>query len=233
MRLTIITFLILFSYPSVAQVSFFKNADEFLNENVANGRVDYGRIKSNQDELKLLVDQIAAFDLKDQEPQTVKAFLINTYNLLVIKQVVDLYPIPGPLSVPNFFNGIKHEVGGKKMTLDQLEKGTLLKEFPDARIHFAVVCAAVGCPTIYEGAFTPENVENLLTERTRYTLNRNDFIKQTGKKIELSQIFNWYKKDFESKGSGLIDFINQYRDEPLPIDAKTTFYEYDWTLNDK
>ena len=81
--------------------------------------------------------------------------------------------------------------------------------------------------------FTPENVENLLDDRTRNAMNDDYFTRFDGKKLELSQIFNWYNGDFKSKGSDLIDFVNQYRSEHIPSGTPTLYYEYDWNLNKK
>ncbi len=213
------------------QESYFELADNFFNKYVENGLVDYESLVKNPEDLNKLYKEVGEMDLAAKQQEFEKAFYINVYNILVIKQVVDLYPIKSPLENGKFFNAIKHSVAGKKLTLDGIEKGTLLKKYPDPRIHFAVVCAAIGCPPIHNKAFTPENVENLLSERTRYALNNDYFTRVSDKKAELSQIFNWYKNDFVSKNASLIDFVNQYRIEKIPADTKVGYYEYDWNLN--
>ena len=230
----LITFILLNFFNGPQQMEpFFKSADSFFAKYVENGRVDYSSLVNNSQDLDQIYEQVQAMDLSGKSPEFEKAFYINAYNLLVIKQVVDLYPIKSPLENGKFFNGIKHTVAGEKLTLDGIEKGTLLKKYPDARIHFAVVCAAVGCPPIHNRAFTPENVEQLLTERTTYAMNDTYFTRVSTNKAELSQIFNWYNKDFVSKGSDLIGFVNLYRDEKISEKAKISYYEYDWNLNSK
>ena len=216
-----------------AQTDFFQATDAFLSKNVENGRVDYESIVKNPSELNNLYKQVENIDLAGKSAEFEKSFYINAYNILVIKQVVDLYPIKSPLENGKFFNGIKHVVAGKKLTLDGLEKGTLYKKYPDPRIHFAVVCAAVGCPPIHDEAFTPDNLESLLTERTANALNDDYFTRVSGNKVQLSQIFNWYNGDFVSKKLGLVDYVNQYRTEKLPEKSKVSYYEYDWNLNKK
>ena len=213
--------------------SFFESADQFFKTYVNDGRVDYQRLVDDPTDLDDLYYQINQLDLKGKSESFEKAFYINAYNILVIKQVVDLYPIKSPLENNGFFNATRHVVAGKKKTLDGVEKETLLKKYPDPRIHFAVVCAAVGCPPIYSGAFTPGNVDQLLEERTKYALNDDYFTRASENKLELSQIFNWYKSDFITKGAGLRDFVNQYRTNKIPEGVKVSFYEYDWNLNIK
>ena len=232
-RLTLTIALFLTAFSSEAQDAFFEDTDRFLQKYVADGRVDYESLVKNPQELNALYAQVEKIDLAGKSSDFEKAFYINAYNILVISQVVKMYPIKSPLENGKFFNGIKHTVADKKLTLDGLEKETLLKKYPDPRIHFAVVCAAVGCPPIYERAFTPENMDALLSQRTTDAMNNDYFTRVSGKKLGLSQIFNWYKSDFTGKKFGLVDFVNQYRTEKVPENAKVSYYEYDWNLNKK
>ena len=65
-------------------------------------------------------------------------------------------------------------------------------------------------------------------------LNHPEFIRSTKKGAELSQIFNWYQDDFkDSAGSGVIEYINNFRKKQIPIDQKIVYYEYNWLLNKK
>lgn len=229
--LTLLISTLLWTVTDSQQDSYFQATDSFLTKYVENGRVDYESLVDDSSDLDALYKQTAEMDLTGKSPEFEKAFYINAYNTLVIKQIIDLYPIKSPLENGKFFNGIKHTVAGKKLTLDGVEKGTLFKKYPDARIHFAVVCGAIGCPPIHNKAFTPENLDKLLTERTKYALNDDYFTRASGKKLELSQIFNWYKADFVTKKMGLIDYVNQYRDEKIADGTKISYYEYDWNLN--
>ncbi|MFY0606251.1 MAG: DUF547 domain-containing protein [Cyclobacteriaceae bacterium] len=211
--------------------SFFEKAESFFAKHVKDGAVAYESIKENPSELNDLVKEIADLDLSNKRvsPDFIKAFYINAYNLLVIKEVIDLYPIYGPLKVDGFFNGIKHTVMGQEMTLDELEKGTLYKEFPDARLHFVLVCAAKGCPPIAAFGYFPDELDKQLTERTKTVLNLEWFVRVKGKKVEISQLFDWYAKDFGEPKA----YINKYRTEKITDSAKISYYQYDWSLNNQ
>ncbi len=50
-----------------------------------------------------------------------------------------------------------------------------------------------------------------------------------GKTAELSKIFDWYKDDFKG---GAVNFINERRAKPIPKDAKITYQDYNWSLNE-
>ncbi|MBV6646351.1 MAG: DUF547 domain-containing protein, partial [Cyclobacteriaceae bacterium] len=184
------------------------------------------------DDLNTLYESISSFDWERSTDEVKKAFLVNAYNIIVIKQVVDQLPLKSPLDNPKFFNGIAHQVAGKKMTLDDLEKGTLLKKFPDSRVHFIVVCAAKSCPPLANFAFFPDRLEKQIQDRTIEVLNLDWFVRVNNNKAEFSQIFNWYRGDFEKNGKSLIDYVNDFREEKI-MAKKVGFYEYDWSLNKK
>ena len=121
------------------------------------------------------------------------------------------------------------------MTLNYLEIKKLILTYKDPRIHFALACAAVSCPPLANFAFKPSSMDASLTNRTQNALNDKEWLKVNGssKKVELSKIFEWYKKDFTMNGQkSVIDFINQYRSTPIPTNYKVSHYEYDWALNE-
>jgi hypothetical protein len=212
---------------------FFANTDSFLKSAVQNGRVDYKAIKENPDELNSLV--AAAKDIRVEKTDAAKyqAFWINTYNIMVIKGVVNNYPLKSPLDVPGFFDKNTYDVGGQNITLNDIENKLLRPNFPqEPRFHFVLVCAGLGCPPIIDAAYMPATLDAQLEKQTVKALNDANFIR-LGKKnrVQISQIFEWYTGDFKRNGASLVDFINTYRTEKLPDGAKVSYYPYDWTLN--
>ena len=101
----------------------------------------------------------------------------------------------------------------------------------EARFHFVLVCAGIGCPPIINKGYRPTTLESQLQKQTVLALNNPNFIKVNKNKAQISQLFEWYKSDFEQKGS-TVDFINTYRKEKLPENAKLSYYPYDWSLNE-
>jgi len=212
----------------------FSTTNEFLKTYVSNGAVDYESIVNNKGELNDLVAQYQSINLKNYNGSGKKALLINAYNILVIKSVIDNYPTNSPMDINGFFDGKTHSIFGTNLTLNQLEKEVLFGQFKDARMHFVLVCAAKGCPTIAPYAFTSSNIESKLNQQTRNALN-SSFIKVNSgeNKVELSKIFEWYKADFTTNGKTVTQYINQFRNEAIPENYAVSFYEYDWTLNKK
>ena len=123
-------------------------------------------------------------------------------------------------------------MGGENITLNDIENKLLRANFPEeARFHFVLVCAGLGCPPIIASAYMPDTLDTQLEQQTVKALNDPDFIRVKNNKVGVSQIFEWYKSDFEQHG-GIVDFINRYRKSKLPEKSKISFYPYDWTLNE-
>ena len=213
--------------------SFFKKSDVFFKKYVANSKVDYAAVKSNSSDLETLLNLTENANLNGLTDNETKAFWINAYNLHVIKGVVAKYPVKSPLDVPGFFDKIQYTVAGNKITLNDIENKKIREKYIDARIHFVLVCGANSCPPIIEGAYFPETLEKQLNEQTKLALNNPNFIKVSKGKVSVSQIFEWYKKDFITKKSNEIDFINKFRTTKISSNSKLGYYTYDWTLNKK
>ncbi|MCP4443078.1 MAG: DUF547 domain-containing protein [Aureispira sp.] len=211
--------------------SFFEKTQTFLETNIKEGKVPYAQLKESPEAVTDLVDQIAKMDLEGTSDVEKKAFYINAYNILVIKTVLDHYPIQTPNDVAGFFDRVKHTVAGKKQTLNTLEKKELLQTYKDGRFHFVLVCAAVSCPPIANFAYTPEKLEQQLTQQTKLAMDNPQFIQvhEFSENVEISEIFKWYVDDFKPS---VKEFINQYKTEALPKNYGLTYYNYDWRLND-
>ncbi|GAB3642516.1 DUF547 domain-containing protein [Spirosoma arcticum] len=213
--------------------AFTDEVDAFVKAHVVNDRVDYAQLKKSDSDLTSLYKKAGAVSLAGASDKQKKAFYVNAYNVVVIYQVVQAFPLKSPLDKPGFFDQIKHRVAGQEMTLNQLEKDKLLAAYGDARVHFAVVCAAVSCPPLANFAYSADKLDAQLDERTRLALNNPSFVRvnKGQKKAELSKIFDWYKSDFTQGGQTALGFVNSFRREKIPGDYATGFYEYDWTLN--
>lgn len=219
------------SSPSNALSSFVETSHSFLSEYVSGGLVAYSNI--GKSDINKLVEQIATANLSEAKNIDKQVFYINAYNVLVIKSILENNIPASPLDVSGFFDAKKHKVAGESLTLDQVEKGKLFGLKKDARFHFAVVCGAIGCPQIEPFAYTPSKLNTQLDRQTQKALNDPNFTKvnDAAKKVELSEIFKWYESDFTQGGKSLIDYINQYRNEPIPSDYTVDYYPYNWKVN--
>ena len=213
--------------------SFFERYDQFLTTYTKEGGIDFDRLKLQPEILNEVYEAIGNINLEGKSPAFKKAFLINAYNILVIKQEQVFYPIKSPNEVNGFFDNITHIVAGKEYTLDGLEKQFLLKEFPDPRVHLVLVCGAKGCPKLLNKAYRPERLDEQIDEQVKTILNDPEFliVNKDQSEISLSEIFKWYKDDFTENDSDVLDFINRYRIEKLSKESAVSFYAYDWSIN--
>ena len=227
--------ILLFSISLTAQDTsvFFEQADEFFKTYVQNGKVKYAEIKEQPNLLNQLMAEAKKVKVSPEEPAEYKAFWINAYNLAVINGIVQNYPVKSPLEIDGFFDKKLHSLGQQSLTLDKIEKELLFKHFPsEARFHFVLVCAAKSCPPIIDEAYLPEKLEAQLQTQTEKALNDPQFLRVKDQTAYFSNIFDWYKKDFLINNSTIIEYVNQYRNKPIPASSKIEFYEYNWELND-
>ena len=161
-----------------------------------------------------------------------QAFWINAHNLSVIKGIIDNYPTNTPLDHKGFFETKTYSLAGKKITLNDIEHKLLRAEFKDPRFHFVLVFGAIGCPPLISNAYMPDTLNKQLEAQTKLAIN-GVFLKVNAKKkrVEASQIMEWYKEDFTMNGTTEIDFINKYRVEKVAEKSKLSYFPYNWKVN--
>jgi hypothetical protein len=221
-------FSLLISLATFSQ-NLFSETDAFLKAYVEHGLVNYAGIKKSPSELNALIKELAEANTFEGDEE--KAFLINAYNVFVIKGIVDHYPTEGPLAIEGFFDKKQFKFRGGYITLNELEKETLYKQFPDARLHFALVCAALGCPKLGSFAYTGTKIDSQLERQTSKVINDPAFIRSEGSDVQVSQIFDWYASDFGGKDQ-VVPFIQKYLVKKVRLSQAYSFYEYDWSLNE-
>lgn len=215
--------------------TIFDNFNSFLLEEVVFGLVDYQKLKENPQRLNGLVEAIATYNPNDSSLDHRTAFYINAYNILVIKQVADNYPINSPMDVKGFFKVKTFNVAGEVLTLDAIEFTKLIGPTKDPRIHFALGCGARSCPFLYDNAFFPDKLQEQLNFRSELIIDRPNYVyvDEKNEKVILNKIFDWYSDQFTASGGTLIDYVNKYKFYKVPTSYTVEFQEYDWTLNDR
>ena len=218
--------------------------DEVLQARVnTEGQVDYAGLKARPEKLGAYLDMLAVTDPAALSYNEQLAFWLNAYNALVIKAVVDRYPMTSVRSIKpfgGFFSRLKFQVAGAPYTLNEIEHDVIRAEFVDARVHFALVCASGGCPTLENRAFFADTLEERLETATfNFVANPEKVRLERGeRRIYLSKIFKWYAADFTEGYAGVTDFLADY----LPPDdaeflvteeVEVHYLDYDWTLNDQ
>jgi hypothetical protein len=194
--------------------------------------VDYKKVKRLRIQLAKYLDILAAVDKQAYEQfsqQQKLAYLINLYNAFTIDLVARNYPVKsikkiGPwYSTPWKMKFIKFQ--GEKVSLDYIEHDIIRTKFKEPRIHFAVNCASIGCPSLAIDAFTGDKLDAQLEQvAINFITNRNKNYLQ-GNTLYLSKIFDWYGGDF----GDVKKFVGKYI--KLPNKLEIEYNDYDWKLN--
>ena len=205
--------------------------DALLKKHVSTtGKVNYKAFKADTAALKaytkLLSDNAPADSWSKAERF---AYWINAYNAFTVKMILDNYPLS---SVQSLDGGKPWDVkritiGSKKYSLNDIENN-VLRPMGDARIHFAINCAAKSCPPMYNGAFTATNLNATLEMRAKRFINDPTANSLKTNPLKISKIFDWYGKDFDK----IPEFINRFALIKVKTDVKIGFAEYDWKLNE-
>ena len=218
--------------------SWESNYTRLLEKYVKASGVQYSAWKENSadvEALKEIINQIAATGPSSQEREAQLAYYINAYNALVLAGVLDRYPLRSVRDVAPFYGFFTQNnitIAGKKTSLYALERKLLIPRFQEPRIHFAINCASRSCPPLRSEAYTADRLDEQLNEMTRAFLNNSsEAIKSAGNGYAVSRIFDWYKDDFVASG-GTVGFTNKYRNPTIPTDAKISFQDYNWNLNE-
>ena len=179
------------------------------------------------------------------------AFLINAYNAWTVELILTEYPEINSIRDIGFLPGAawRREIValfGEVISLDELEHEMIRQwpQFEEPRIHFAVNCAAIGCPPLRSEAYEGERLEQQLDSNTRLFLNDRNRNYLQGSTLFVSRIFDWYEEDFEqgwlgvesvaqflARYAGALDLSARDVDRLLSGEIRIRYLRYDWGLN--
>jgi hypothetical protein len=234
--------------------------DELLRAYVdADGRVNYEGLRGSS--MKDLNDYLAALakaELRDFSAEERTAFWINAYNAHTLRQILnyprmnkisehmEMFDVVLPLARGNYtLNDIEHRIlRGKVNEKNQGGPipGVTLERF-DPRLHFVLVCGAVGCPRLANVAYTGKTLEAMLRQASSDFANSPKYVRIKQKRLQISEIMKWYAEDFAILGgagsylSRLVDPAKRASDgaelkKLLLTDYDKAQFHYNWDLND-
>ena len=210
--------------------------------------MNYAALKRDRAKLEKLRDQMAGVDVASLTKNEQLAYWINLYNISTVAVVADNYPVGSirdistdPIIRLNVFK--KDYVKGPNgpMSLNDVENIRIREGFGDARIHFAINCAAASCPPIRTEPFVGSRLDEQLDDQARRFLNGPNGVhfrrNRGGLDVYTTKIMDWFGEDFEKAG-GDIAFLRRYlsADKVKVINeaskVRVRYDDYDWSLND-
>ena len=239
-------------FPLPAFANDYSSWQKFLDLYLKDGLVNYSAVKDDPALFEGVISQLEKVKKEEYDrwsPDAKKAFWINAYNLEAIKLVLDHYPLKRSLGIQalrypansiqqisDVWNQETLTVLEKKISLNYIENEILRKEFQDPRIHFAIVCASLGCPVLRDEPYVSDRLDSQLNDAVaKFMQDRRKFnYDARNNTFYFSPIFKWFKEDFEKAG-GSIAFIKKYipQDKNLPVSGKIQWLDYDWSLNEQ
>jgi len=156
--------------------------------------------------------------------------IIDNYPLASIKDIGTSFTSPWKKKLFKWL--------GQDSYLDYLEHEQVRKNYKEPRIHFALVCASISCPSLSPKVFLPESLDKQLEVASIQFLTdkeKNRITSTNPLKLEISSIFDWYGTDFKN--------LNQFIGERITTDRAISsqinqgkfdkkFLDYNWGLND-
>jgi len=216
----------------------------------AQGFVDYVHWKSSRGDVRALDNYLASLSRAEPSRKADRAskmaFWINAYNAVTLRGILREYPTSSirnhtpKLFGYNIWDDLLLTVGSRKYALRQIEND-VLRKMGDPRVHFAIVCASIGCPRLMNEAYTASQLdEQLTTNAKEFFANRLKFhYNASNRTIQISPILKWYAGDFGANTAAQMRTIAPY----LPTDAarklassgsaRVSYLDYDWGLNDQ
>ncbi len=225
--------------------------DALLRAHVVKGMVNYDAFAKSA-EFQRYLAKLAATDPASLPRSEQLAFWINAYNAYTIQLInahrerESIRNINKSLGFVKAYGPWKEKmavVGKKAYGLDEIEQDIIRPRYSEPRIHFALVCAAMGCPPLRSEAYTGASLDAQLDDQARTFLlqspekNRVDVASRT---IHVSPIFvefRDYIQDFGGSKASVGKFIAKYypagpqRDLLLSGSYTVEVTNYDWTLN--
>ena len=220
------------------------NFDSVLQRLVASG---IGSLAGGNPELDAYRDSSSAIDPDRLTPGEALAFWLNIYNAGAVASAALAFSTSADsvLRIPGAFSKPWITVADEDLSLDDIEHGKI-RRLGDPRIHGALVCGSVSCPTLRDTAFTGAAVHSELEEQMHtFMTHGGGMVDRSSNTVTLSRVLKWYGRDFVSPTrmpTILPALSGSIRDAVSPwfTDADREFIEenkpsvrfaaYDWAL---
>ena len=230
-------------YSNVANGASFDHDlfDKLLKNYVDDkGWVDYENLENNQRDLDTYIARIADAPFDDLGRDQKLALLMNAYNAFTLKLILDYYPLDSIKDIPKAksWDDVRWNIGGNTWSLNQIEHQEIRPKFREPRIHFALVCAAVGCPPLRNEAYDAKRLELQLNEQTRFVFRHKTWFELDEKRnvVKLTKLLSWYGDDFAQFQGSVIKYVAEYSSALEQLldtghQPDSEWIDYDWALN--
>ena len=204
------------------------------------GLVDYDALGKDAGALDAYIADLGKADIDSLGRDERLALLINAYNAFTLRLILDHYPVESIKDIPRKqrWDAKRWSIAGTAYSLDQIEHELIRPRFAEPRIHFALVCAAIGCPPLRREAYTGAGLEGQLTDQAEYVHAHPRWLRLHPERnmVELTELYDWYRSDFEHKASSIVAYAAQFSPDLARVlnagkEPRVKFLDYSWKLN--
>ncbi len=214
------------------------------------GMVNYRALKANANDVQALNGYIQLLSTANPNVASKRnaqlAFWINAYNAVTVHGILRVHPTTSirnhtaKLAGYNIWHDLQLYVGGKPYSLDSMEH-KILRKMNEPRIHFAIVCASIGCPRLLNEAYTSREVANQLETNAKdfFSRSRNFRHDTANNRFYMSAIMDWFGSDFGNDQASQLRRIAGWlpnataQNAALQNSVSVSHLDYDWNLNGK
>ncbi len=207
-------------------------------------RLDYGSVSQADDQaLNGYLADLQAIDPGELTRDQQLAYWINLYNATTVDLILENYPVESIRDIGGFleigpWDRKVLEVTGHRLSLNDIEHRIIRPIYDEPRIHYAVNCAAAGCPNLMDRAWRAESLEaDLATAERAYVNDPRGIRVEDDGSLVLSKIYGWFREDFGRNEAELLASLVDAAEPELKakLEGRTGVdrYEYDWSLNDR
>jgi hypothetical protein len=248
---------------TMPDVGMHASLDVILDTYVREGLVYYRALRAERGRLDAYASNldVPAAALEGWSRPEQAAFWLNAYNAAVLRTVVNAYPIKGTAPqypsnsiqhVPGAFGAKRHRIGGRLLSLEDIEK-QILPTFDDPRMFFALGRGALGGGRLRSEAFTAKRLEQQLAAVAAECVSRHECFRfdPAADRVEISPIFGWRQAEFARAWPGDVAtfpkrspielaVLQMVLPHVLPSEARgltrntfaVAYSAFDWRLND-
>ncbi|HMP74663.1 MAG TPA: DUF547 domain-containing protein [Kiritimatiellia bacterium] len=218
-----------------------------LSAHVRDGLVDYRGLAANREALDACIAGYAAVTAREFDGWTVPArlaYLVNVYNLAVLKIAVDDYPLSSIRKAGGWFSGDPFDwpsvsLFGHRISLNILLRNYIRRDYREAGVHLALCQGARASPPLRGEPYRGDRFFDQIADQARVFLASAPYnrIDTERKRMHLSPVFKWYAPDFVRQSGSVEAYVRVIvpvewgvRDVPGRFSVRHT--DFDWRLND-
>ncbi len=187
------------------------------------------------------ISDMSTINPEDMSRDEALAYWINLYNAGALRLAARAQSEgrESVLRIPGAFSRPLTAVNGETLSLDAVEHGKI-RRFKDPRIHAALVCGSVSCPTLRTEPYRGTDIDRQLDSQMEDFLTAGGAVFDSAGVLKLSRVFLWYGSDFVRptrmpsmlpvSKSRLVPALGRWLSPQMLTAESVEFQPYDWGL---